>query len=273
MGRRKKVEGFCRICGLYKKLSFEHVPPEAAFNNGKAYFLATVDELEQLDFVSLDSSMISKLPLDHFKKKQGGIGFNTLCDQCNNTTGSWYASDFIIWARQSMEILLKSNGRPTLHYPTHFFPLRVIKQIITMFFSIRVEGTCDDESELQTFILNKEKRHLSPKYRVYCYYNLNGSYRYLGDSFIGGIDGSSMIRTSELSFPPFGFVLTIDSEKPDNRLFEITHFANCDYNYWTDYYQNFPVLPTFLPHVPLDYRSKDEIIAAIKIGAKNKQER
>ena len=25
--------GFCRLCGNYGKLTFEHIPPKAAFNN------------------------------------------------------------------------------------------------------------------------------------------------------------------------------------------------------------------------------------------------
>lgn len=275
MGRRKKVFGICRICGYLKKLSFEHVPPESAFNNGKEYFQATLEEVEKLDSVYLNLSQYSKFPLEHFKKKQGGIGYNTLCEQCNNNTGSWYASDFITWSRQSMEILLKSNGKPTLHYPTFFFPLRVIKQIVTMFFSICHEETFRIEPELQAFVLNKEKRWLSDRYKIYCYYNLNGSFRYLGDNFIGDYNKSGVIHASEFSFPPFGFVLTVNSEKPDKRLFDITHFANNNYNYWTDYYQKFPVLPTFLPHVPLDYRSKEEIVAAVArskiVNKKDKQ--
>ena len=33
MDRRKTILGVCRLCGEYTKLSFEHVPPKAAFND------------------------------------------------------------------------------------------------------------------------------------------------------------------------------------------------------------------------------------------------
>ena len=33
MARRKHVVGICHLCGENTKLSFEHVPPKAAFNS------------------------------------------------------------------------------------------------------------------------------------------------------------------------------------------------------------------------------------------------
>ena len=30
---KKTVEGTCKLCGQQKKLTFEHVPPESAFNS------------------------------------------------------------------------------------------------------------------------------------------------------------------------------------------------------------------------------------------------
>lgn len=263
MSRREKKVGYCRLCGNLDSLTYEHIPPKAAFNNGKSYYQATFEEIIKLESVGLDFTNYSKFPLHDFTKKQGGVGYFSLCAKCNNNTGSWYGRDFVTWAEQAMYILLKTNGKPTIHYPTYFFPLRVIKQIIAMFFSLRMEGLHKREPELKGFILNRERRFLDKKYKIYCYYNLNGSFRYISDSVVGNLGETSIIYASELSFPPFGFVFTMNSRKPDERLLDITHFANFAYNEWTDYYQKFTVLPTFLPHVPLDYRTKDEIIAAI----------
>lgn len=263
MSRRLKKEGICKLCGSYGQLSYEHVPPKAAFNNGNNYYQATLDQLTKIDAYEFDFRTHSSLPLEMFEKKQGGVGYFSLCVKCNNTTGLWYASDFVNWASQAMTILLKANGKPTLHYPTFFFPLRVIKQVVTMFFSICHDGLRNSESELQSFVLNRDRTHLSEKYKIYCYYNFKGGLRYMGDNVIGSLTDTNIIRASELSFPPFGFVLTIDSVKPDERLTDITRFARFPYYERHDYYQKFNVLPTFLPHIPLDYRSKEEIEAAV----------
>ena len=29
----KTIEGICKLCGIYGKLTFEHVPPASVFNN------------------------------------------------------------------------------------------------------------------------------------------------------------------------------------------------------------------------------------------------
>lgn len=256
---RHKVYGTCKICGFTGELSFEHVPPEKAFNNNRFHYSASLEQVSKLEVAEIDLSS----PEAKFRKKQGGIGFHSICKKCNNSTGSWYAKDFIEWAHQSMAILLKANGKPTLLYPTFFYPLRVIKQIVTMFFSVNQDVFRETEPQLVKFILDREARFLDVRYKVFCYYNLKGHNRYIGNNFIGNFDSSNITHISEISFPPFGFVMTIDSEKPDNRLTDISHFANFDYQYWTDYYQKFDVLPTYLPHIPADYRTKEEIQNAI----------
>lgn len=64
---------------------------------------------------------------------------------------------------------------------------------------------------------------------------------------------------SEISYPPFGYVLTIDSEPPDNRLYEITHFSTYGYQDFKIMTLKLPVLPTHLGY-PGDYRNKDDIL-------------
>ena len=63
---------------------------------------------------------------------------------------------------------------------------------------------------------------------------------------------------SEINYPPFGYLMTIDSESPDKRLFEITHFANYNYNEFKVMTLKLPVLPTHLGY-PGDYRTEKEI--------------
>jgi hypothetical protein len=46
---RNKVEGFCKLCGMYGQLTFEHVPPQKAFNNQRFSFEATMQQIEKLE--------------------------------------------------------------------------------------------------------------------------------------------------------------------------------------------------------------------------------
>ncbi len=107
-----------------------------------------------------------------------------------------------------------------------------------MFFSLKYLGFNERFPELVKFLLNKETRFLPDKIKVYSYYNFVGANRYLGDQIVGDFNNGQqkIMELSELTFPPFGFVLTIDSVKPDNRLTDISYFANYAYNDWTDFY-------------------------------------
>jgi hypothetical protein len=256
MGRRKNITGQCKICGKHGKLSFEHVPPEAAFNNQKAFYLSELNKINGIESKFINSDFDQLYSDRIVTKQQGGMGFYSLCETCNNNTGSWYGQAFVEWAKQSMSVVLKSSGFPSLWYPTTFFPLRVMKQILTMFFSINYNDFHEREPELVHFILNRHSNQFPKHLRLFCYYNTTGNSRYIGENFMS--KGSSFFHISEISFPPIGFVLTINSPSPDNRLTEITHFSKYTYDDIIDHYQRFKSLPTYLP-IPADYRTKKEI--------------
>lgn len=81
----------CRICGEYRELTFEHVPPETVFNKG------TVRNIS-LDVVIEDTMKKDKLPweINYGKGKiqqRGGGGFY-LCGDCNSCTGQWYVPGY-----------------------------------------------------------------------------------------------------------------------------------------------------------------------------------
>ena len=262
MGRRVKVSGICKLCGSEGSLSFEHVPPKAAFNDGKYYYEISAEIITKEADTIVNPEYADLVKKGLAKKKQGGMGAYSLCAKCNNTTGLWYAPAFIEWAYQGMGILLKTMNKPTLYYPTYIYPLRIIKQILTMFFTVNIHDFRNIEPELVKFILNKEERFLSSRFKIYAYYSIEGKQRSIGNNFVGDLNGiGCVMHVSEIAFSPFGFVLAIDSKTiPDKRLTDITRFASYEYNHWIDHFQRFETLPTHLPFAPLDYRTRDEII-------------
>lgn len=70
--------------------------------------------------------------------------------------------------------------------------------------------------------------------------------------------GKGIIILSELAFPPFGFVMTYNSSSPDDRLLDISHFAEYDYNHFDTFFLKTPILNTYL-YLPGDYRTLDQI--------------
>jgi hypothetical protein len=246
MERKTAPIGTCKICGSYGKLSFEHVPPSSAFNENK------------IRVGSLDKNLNYLETLKFYGKiEQRGAGYYSLCEKCNNSTGRWYVPYFAEFAFQGAALLKKSGYHPTLLYCYHFFPLRVIKQIITMFFSVNSEGFRMVYPDLVKFILNPTEKYLDPRYKIYIYYNYEGLNRFLGFQVHGTFTTGDMRKISEISFPPFGYVITFDSE-PIDELYCINHFANYSYSEILVDYIKLPVLPTNSLFA-LDYRSKTQI--------------
>lgn len=242
--------GECHICGVVGPLSFEHTPPRGAFNN-RTVVAATFDQV-----VSLGPEGTAKGTIE-----QKGMGAFTLCNKCNNDTGSWYGNQFIAWCYQGMQILLASGGRPSLVYPHYLFPLPTIKQVITMFFIVNQLGFAARNPELVAFVLNKHRKYLDPRYRIFIYYNIEGNYRSTG--IVGKVSlgsGSPPIILSEMNFPPFGYVMTYNGTVPEKQLAEIAHFAGYDYEEFKILNIRLPVLPTHI-WIPTDYRTKEQIDA------------
>src|SRR5215470_5196886 len=106
-------------------MSFEHVPPKSAFNDSP---------ILRSDF----DKVVASENLDDLRGviQQRGSGAFTLCQKCNNDTGRWYGAAYAKWAEQAMRFIISARGRPSLEYPFSISPLRVLKQVVCMFFSV-----------------------------------------------------------------------------------------------------------------------------------------
>lgn len=81
---KKDVYGQCHICGKYGKLSFEHIPPEAALNKGQVKAYSGEEILKTFHGEKA-----------RYQNMQRGMGRFSLCESCNNTTGQWYAATYL----------------------------------------------------------------------------------------------------------------------------------------------------------------------------------
>jgi hypothetical protein len=246
---RKKVEGICHLCGQFGPLSYEHVPPRAAFND-RPIVLHKIENI-------LNHNPREPLPRGGTIQQRGAGGY-TLCGRCNNKTGRWYGSRFAAWCQQGMETMARTNGRPSLVYLHYLLPLAIIKQVATMFFSVNGPQFREKNAELQAFVLDRDRMYLSPRYRFFVYYLGAGGGRSAGVSGKMDLERGDISVLSEISFPPFGYVLTFDGGPPHPDMFEISHFARYGYQEFAVTEVRLPVLETHLA-LPGDYRSLDEI--------------
>ncbi len=126
-----------------------------------------------------------------------------------------------------------------------------------MFFSCNPPEFQRAHTELVKFVLDREQKYLNPEIRIYAFYCVSEYSRSSAVSGRGTLRGD--INTfSETTFPPFGYVLSLDSPTIDKRLVDITHFSTYTYNEFKDITLRLPVLPVYT-YIPGDYRTKDEI--------------
>ena len=71
-----KKYGICKLCGKQSKLTFEHIPPEGAFNSKPVYFQDKENLLDK-----------SSYRYGGRKRSNKGAGGYHLCKSCNNNNG------------------------------------------------------------------------------------------------------------------------------------------------------------------------------------------
>ena len=91
--------GRCRLCGTVGPLSREHVPPRAAFNSGRSRSHTFEEYIGRGPDGTLPGGIL----------EQGGIWGYTLCDHCNNFTGSRYADEYRLWAGSIVDSIRRSG--------------------------------------------------------------------------------------------------------------------------------------------------------------------
>lgn len=218
MTKKKITEGNCALCGELKKLSFEHVPPAAAFNN-KPIFIQNHEHLTDQSSYVYGKKM----------KSHKGFGGYTLCEACNNNTGDWYARDFAEFAYQGMGIVQEKEPRYIIKGTYKIKPLNVIKQILIMFMSADNSGHLRSQENLVEFLLNKESVGIPEKYRIHLYSTLSAKKRMMGYSVVyNPILGVQ--KWSEINFQPFGYLLSEDSKPAHKHMCDITNFGKINYD-------------------------------------------
>lgn len=245
--------GICRICKKRKDLSFEHIPPKAAFNKYTKFRV-----IPFLEYVQNSNNEDYKTTA---KLQQGGLGEYCLCRSCNSFLGINYVPEYLKMAQVGMGIFKIKTFEKVNFTTFEISPFRFLKQVIAMFICINESEFTDNEPELLKFVRDSKETYLPEKFRVFMYLNNVGQFRNLTKMYT-----NTHGYVNELTFPPFGFVLSMDSNFSFS-LTEITKFKFLDENYKDEVNFELLNLPTHLPF-PIDYRTQEEIDETIK---KNKE--
>lgn len=263
MGKKKET-GICRLCKTEDDLTFEHVPPQSAFNNQRVKKVNVVKDVlgSEREQPPWD---LEGLP---YQSQQRGSGGYWLCSECNNNTGTWYGSHYAKFVT-GLNYALKANPRVASSgfsicgYLKGINGLAVIKQILVMFIT---NGSIPFPDErLQSFLLSKESRcdDLSKRYKVCLYLNDSTLRRQTGYTMNLSLSASKSSKPfkeiAEIVSYPVGLILYINpTPEQDKGIYsDITDFATYEFGD-LDLFMKIPKLEINSP-IPLDFRSKEEI--------------
>ena len=202
---KKKHQGKCCICGKEGNLTYEHVPPKSAFNSSriKPYYV--------WEWLLEDKKRTANL--------QAGQGDYTLCESCNNLTGTWYGSAYADFAAQGMEYYNKgASGKLSLPYA--IFPLRVFKQIVSCFASVNGPDWCEKNPAVRRFLLTPYEQSFPEDIDIRMYMHEKGKVKICAPSGQLNIFTHEMVVGSEWGFVPFSFICILGKDKTRHKLLD-----------------------------------------------------
>lgn len=221
----KEIQGTCHICGQNKKLTFEHIPPHKAFNNLPAK-------------VYNGGELLKKYKGEPYKYQnmQKGKGGYTLCEECNNNTGSWYAEEYIeiaLVTAYAIKDYEPMNVGTAIHFHTDKYrPLSFIKQIIAMFCStLYIEDV--QLLGFDKLLLNKTSNEIDKAkfdIRMYLTNVKNGQFQTGKMELLKQNDSSIYVQNiAEIGAYPFGFILNMTPEHPIEEGISIMWMLDTEY--------------------------------------------
>lgn len=251
----KNHSGNCRLCGQIKKLTKEHVPPRSCNNKQTIYV--------EVDFIEYIKSFHPYFKKKVGRNKQGGIAYYSLCRECNNFLGTTYVKEFkSFYFKLRKSIAESKNSGSDENYKLtlkDIKPLSLLKQIVSMILSINSTNFSESFNELRDFVLDKNSNSLPNKFRIYVYANTSKNTRYSPFQAYGTLSNGLTTMSSEISFPPFGFVLTIKDEINWPNFHEITYLKDYSSSEKIDLYLELKELNVH-SYLGLDYRTENEVL-------------
>jgi len=245
MREKAKHIGICRLCKEEKVLTFEHIPPKVAFNRNTRYY-----SISQKEYFKVENVLDYK---PKTKVIQGGMGEYCLCRGCNSFLGREYVRAYQDWARFGGIAAVSLSSDYIALEMENLNPLRILKQIVSMFICRNNPDFTALHPQLLNFVLNPKCNELPEEVHLYAYLNIEGQPRNIPIAFT-----NLWGQISEMSFRPFGYILSVNNETLKGNITEITPFRFYSDNFAHCFSINLFKLPTYLPY-PLDYKSKEEI--------------
>jgi hypothetical protein len=245
MSEKSKLEGQCWLCGRWRELTREHIPPRSAFNN-HPILLYTVEE-----------NVRRTGRIEWAGRVEKGLVVRSLCGECNSRGGGQYGSHYADFIARVAPAVERARDREQIIISGVQRPLSILKQIMQTFVSANGPDFVAANPWIRRFIRDSKNKEWPQSLFAYLFATNSRECRKSGLSAFYDF-GEKRIRTvAEFSFWPLGMVLSFDP-LDDYPLTPIHQWASFDYGWERQLDLNLTVNPTSSAYA-LDFRTRDEI--------------
>jgi hypothetical protein len=241
-----KYEGNCWLCGEFRQLTKEHIPPHSAFNDHEIFLQAIDERARDVSHVVWKGDVVN------------GWIVRSLCAECNNEAGRKYGSHYVEFIKQIAEKVDKVQDGEAVSIVVNR-PLSVLKQVMQNFVSANGQHFAKTHQWIRRFLRSSRNKDFPPDWYVYVYAITSKSGRKSGVSGFYDLIEKRICVVAEFTFWPLGTVLAF--QPMDNyRLAPIHHYASYDYTESkAGLHLHLPVNPASSAY-PVDFRTKQAIM-------------
>lgn len=211
-------ESKCRVCASQPATTREHAPSKKAGNKGRMLH----------GRVNYEQSVVSGRMAWEVRPTQGNV-FESLCDSCNNNTGSWYNPAYVKFSGHCEQFgKSEHTGRPC-KVQVEVHPQRVLKQGLTSLLAVSQPGLTTKFPHLRDLVVGKEVKAALAPMRLWLYLRANRGGRSSGFGFWMSYDRKKGQLIAEFSFWPLGWLLTFDDLPVDGAV-DVSAWSETDYH-------------------------------------------
>lgn len=239
----------CHVCRNAPAIGREHLPAKGAANTGKV----------QIKFI--DGTQVGGGVFHQHLESNDGFWVQALCKKCNeHRTGSRLGSAYAAFVEQvSRASGIEDEGGRIYVRLADIYPLRIIKQMFSMFLCAMPQQPLPAWRNLQDFVYNKDEKLPPDAPKVYLYLNTSEIGRIVPWCAIAEIcTRRNPIALSEISWPPVGIIYCEQGDERFDPMENITGWGQYSFKDKKNLVVQLPRLRVNTDH-PLAYGSLSEI--------------
>jgi len=245
MSLTESIEGFCWLCGQYRKLTREHIPPRAAFNNNSVLLLAVEEKTRETGRLEWNGRV------------EEGLIVRSLCGDCNSRGGAKYGNHYVDFIAKVAPIVERARDREEFVLSGVRRPLSILKQIVQSFVSANGPHFVAANPWIRKFVRNSRNMDWPPNLFAYIFATNTKGGRKTGLAGFYDFEKKHIRTVAEFTFWPLGMILSFDplDEFP---VTPIHQWAKFDYSWQGQLDVPLIVNPASSAY-SLDFRTRDEI--------------